>query len=347
MGSNKRKIIYYFIGLIFLLLIPCLTARAESIGTSSIKIYGSPKAYINDTLVWDPSNNVNISAAINYSSGMNIKFFVELYDFRENIMVGNYIKLTYTTCIYPTNFYWMGVSDSSNASGDFRYYKTTKPKEVGTCSTRGQTGKSITGSVIFVISNSEAVDANSHISQGYITVWGGSTLNSTGYATIDAISFSIYDPTNDNDYDTQLDNISSGISGTNEKLDSVNSSINETNDTLKDSDSSGATDSAGSFFSGFTTDTFGLTSIITAPINLIKSITSSTCSPMGVPVPFVDTTMNLPCLSSIYRSYFGSFLDIYQTITFGIVGYWVCVRIFALVKDFKNPEHDEIEVLDL
>lgn len=144
-------------------------------------------------------------------------------------------------------------------------------------------------------------------------------------------------------------------SETNSKLDSVNSNLNankqavenQTN-TMKDSNTNGATNSAGSFFSGFQTDTFGLTSIITAPINLITSITSSTCAPVGLPIPFVDNmTLNLPCIRGIYEQHFGSLLSIYQTITFGIVAYWVCIRIFALVKDFKNPEHDEIEVLDL
>ena len=118
-------------------------------------------------------------------------------------------------------------------------------------------------------------------------------------------------------------------------------------DTITNSDSSGASNDASGFFEGFTTDTFGLTSIITSPLNLIKSITSKTCSPLTLQVPFVNKTMELPCMSTIYNEHFGTFLTIYQTITFGIISYWVCVRIFALVKDFKNPEHDEIEVIDL
>ncbi len=117
---------------------------------------------------------------------------------------------------------------------------------------------------------------------------------------------------------------------------------------LNDSDTSESTSTAGDFFSGFTTDTHGLTSIITAPLGLIGSITSSSCSPLAFKVPFLNNqTMELPCMSTIYKKHFGSFFTIYQTITFGIISYWVCVRIFALVKDFKNPEHDEVEVMDL
>lgn len=131
------------------------------------------------------------------------------------------------------------------------------------------------------------------------------------------------------------------------KLDQQTGAINNLNDSLNNSDSSGATSEASEFFSGFTTDTFGLTSIITAPLNLIGSITSSTCTPLSLPLPYVNKTLELPCMSSIYSQYFGSFFTLYQTITFGIIAYWVCVRIFNLVKDFKNPDHDEIEVLDL
>lgn len=121
----------------------------------------------------------------------------------------------------------------------------------------------------------------------------------------------------------------------------------KTNETLKDDNIDKAQDSAGGFFSDFTTDTHGLTAVVTAPLSLISSITSSSCSPLVIPLPYVDKDLTLPCMGAIYSNYFGSFLSIYRIITFGIVAYWVLVRIFNLVKDFKNPDHDEIEVLDL
>lgn len=127
----------------------------------------------------------------------------------------------------------------------------------------------------------------------------------------------------------------------------VKDSIDNVDDTLKDDNTKQAEDSAGGFFNDFTTDTHGLTAIIKAPLSLISSITSKSCSPLVIPLPYVDKDLTLPCMGTIYSNYFGSFLSIYQMITFGIVAYWVCVRIFNLVKDFKNPDHDEIEVLDL
>lgn len=124
--------------------------------------------------------------------------------------------------------------------------------------------------------------------------------------------------------------------------------VNDVNDTLTDDDTTGATSEASDFFSGFNSNTFGLTSIVTAPLNLIQSLTSQSCSPLHLPLPYLDNKyLDLPCMSSVYSQFFGNFFTLYQTITFGIVAYWVCVRIFNQVKDFKNPEHDEIEVLDL
>lgn len=121
----------------------------------------------------------------------------------------------------------------------------------------------------------------------------------------------------------------------------------KTNATLKDNNIDEAQGAAGGFFNEFTTDTHGLTAIITAPLSLISKITSTSCSPLVLPLPFVEKDLTLPCMGTIYSTFFGSFLSIYQIITFGIIAYWVLVRIFNLVKDFKNPDHDEIEVLDL
>lgn len=149
------------------------------------------------------------------------------------------------------------------------------------------------------------------------------------------------------DYTTILNEIKNNQNDYKKELQDVNSSIKKTQETIENTDTQGAQDSAGGFFNDFTTDTHGLTAIITAPLSLISSITSKSCSPLVLPLPFVDKDLTLPCMGSIYSQYFGSFLSIYQVITFGIIAYWVCVRIFNLVKDFKNPDHDEIEVLDL
>lgn len=131
------------------------------------------------------------------------------------------------------------------------------------------------------------------------------------------------------------------------KLDDTNNNLSDINSSLNDDDSTGAQNKASDFFGNFTTNTHGLTGIITAPLNAIQSLASSTCSPLVLPLPFVNQNLTLPCMRQIYVDNFGSFMTLYDIITLGIISYWIMVRIFTLVKDFKNPDHDEIEVMDL
>ena len=83
------------------------------------------------------------------------------------------------------------------------------------------------------------------------------------------------------------------------------------------------------------------------PLALINNISSASCSTLVLPLPFVDKNVELPCMYDIYSTYFGSFLTLYQTITFGIVAYWVCINLFRMVRNFKNPDSDEVEVFEL
>lgn len=137
------------------------------------------------------------------------------------------------------------------------------------------------------------------------------------------------------------------VSNDNYNTDRITNSIDNVNDTINDDNISGASSDANDFFSNFTTNTHGLTSIITAPLTSIASLTSSTCSPLVLPLPFVNSTLTLPCMRQIYDDNFGAFMTIYDIIVIGIISYWIIVRIFTLVKDFKNPEHDEVEVMEL
>lgn len=127
----------------------------------------------------------------------------------------------------------------------------------------------------------------------------------------------------------------------------VKQEIQSTNDTLNNSDTSEATNEASNLFNNHQDNDFGLSGVITAPLNLIRSLTSKTCSQVVLPLPFVDKDLKLPCLSAIYREHFNGILSIYQIVLFAIVGYRICVSIFFMVKGFKDPNKDEIEVMDL
>lgn len=137
------------------------------------------------------------------------------------------------------------------------------------------------------------------------------------------------------------------ISNVESSVDDVKDSIDNVNTTINNDNVSEAENKATSFFNSFSTNTHGLTSIITAPLNAISSITSATCSPLVLPLPFVDEDLTLPCMRPIYEQFFGDFMTLYDIVILGVVSYWIVVRIFSLVKDFKNPEHDEVEVMEL
>lgn len=120
--------------------------------------------------------------------------------------------------------------------------------------------------------------------------------------------------------------------------------INGVNDTLKNDNVNSNT--GNNFFSNFKSDNHGLSGIITAPLRLINSITSSTCSSLSLPLPFVKQNAVLPCMSTVYNQ-FPTFYNLWQLITTGIVSYWVIVRIFGHIKGMQNPNDDRIEVFEL
>ncbi len=131
------------------------------------------------------------------------------------------------------------------------------------------------------------------------------------------------------------------------KQDETNEKLDDLKDSITSDDTSGADSQASNFFSSFESNDFGLTGIITAPLNLISNIVSSNCSPLSLPLPFVNKDLTLPCLMPIYQNHFGGFLTLYQTITFGLISYYVIVNILAMVKGFKDPDKDEIQVIEL
>lgn len=130
------------------------------------------------------------------------------------------------------------------------------------------------------------------------------------------------------------------------KIDETNQQLGDLNSNLTDSniDTSGAN----GFFNNYQYDDYGLSSIITAPLELIKKLNNSQCTELSIPLPYVkNQNLKLPCMNTIYKQHFNSLFTLYQNITTGFIAYWVAIRIFALVKSFKDPEDDKIEVLDL
>ena len=77
------------------------------------------------------------------------------------------------------------------------------------------------------------------------------------------------------------------------KLDDVSGAIGGVTDAITDDDIGSSTSDASDFITNFNTNTFGLTSIITAPLNLIQSLTSSTCADLELPLPYLNNNMKI------------------------------------------------------
>lgn len=135
------------------------------------------------------------------------------------------------------------------------------------------------------------------------------------------------------------------LSSTQSIIQGITSSTNETNDLIKDD--SIDNQQANSYFENFDSDDFGLSDIVAIPLTYINNLSSGVCTPLNLPLPFVNHNVSLPCMTNVYQTHFPTFLTLWQLITNGLISYWVCVNIFASVKGFKDPQSDKVEVFDL
>lgn len=120
------------------------------------------------------------------------------------------------------------------------------------------------------------------------------------------------------------------------KIDDVTNSI--TNDDVDDNTG---------FFTNFQNNDHGLSSIITLPLSTIQSLANTSCVALNLPIPFTNDSIDLPCMSQIYDSYAHDIFVLWQVVSFGLISYYICLDIFKLVKGFKDPNEDKVEVLDL
>lgn len=144
---------------------------------------------------------------------------------------------------------------------------------------------------------------------------------------------------------SKLDNIGGILGGIGDNVNTVNDTITDTNDILTD-DSIDTTNSD-SFFNDFDNNMHGLSGIITIPLNAIRSFANSTCTALHIPIPFTNKYLDVPCMSTIYETHIPTLYHLIQTLWYGILSYLALTDIFYMVKGFKDPDSDKIEVLDL
>lgn len=123
-------------------------------------------------------------------------------------------------------------------------------------------------------------------------------------------------------------------------MQNINNSINNNN-------VSGANQDANSFVNNQAfQDNTGLTGIITAPLSVINSLTS-TCSPIRLPIPYLDTNVEIPCIGDLLSTKMGSVIQLVKVVINGYICYLIGLDMFKIVKHARDPNDDRIEVLDL
>lgn len=149
---------------------------------------------------------------------------------------------------------------------------------------------------------------------------------------------------------------SSSTSEITSKLDEVNSSITESNkkidevkDNLNNSDVTGANQDLNKFTENDAfKDTTGILSIIQAPINMLNSLTSTTCSPLSLPLPFLNVNLDIPCLSSIFAKHLSTeLLTLLKLAINGFLVYKILCSFAMDIHSYKDPDSDRLEVIDL
>lgn len=128
----------------------------------------------------------------------------------------------------------------------------------------------------------------------------------------------------------------------------VKQEIKSTNDTLNNADTSGAQSDADSFFNGFDEgDTGSLMNLVKLPLKFLNSLNNS-CQAIELDTGFIGK-YRLECLSTtLYnQSGFSGLFNIIKLILNGVVMYGCIRKIISVVQKLKNPDDDEIEVMDL
>lgn len=191
-----------------------------------------------------------------------------------------------------------------------------------------------------------------HISGPFTLTFSGQFYHQASFVGVSEISFSFEDGTSSDSttiggIKSDTNTIKQNSESTKNNTNDIKNNTKETNDLIKNTDTTESKNSASAFFSDFSRNSHGLTGIVTAPLRLIESFTTASCSPITFQLPFVNNWVTLPCMRSIYETHFGVFFTLYQLITTGVICYGVCINLYSKLRQLENPNNDRIEVLQL
>lgn len=300
--------------------------------------------------IYDVANGINQFKY--YSSGDYIDYIVRLTAVNSSNVASGQLLLYVNVCFTESNYHMLQklnyIDNSIGVVSELENIANNMNSTLGSCKTGDGRGYLYTGvwSMSYILQRDTSngysfLDSNIYFTSNrtlnYATTFKFNNIYVTDYdenVVQNLKQQQITSATN-----TYLQQQIQQQQQTNEKLDDLNQNI--TND-----DISGSQNTANGFFDNFTSNDYGLSSIITIPLTSIQKITNSTCIPLRLPIPFVNKTIDLPCMYDIYNNV-PIILNIWQVVSFGLISYAIIVDIFAMVKKFKDPNDDKLEVMDL
>lgn len=148
--------------------------------------------------------------------------------------------------------------------------------------------------------------------------------------------------TNDNS------NTQSIINNNNSNTDRIVESQEDINDSLNNDNVTESNSTINGFFSNFDTGSTGsLTDIISLPLDFLQSL-NSTCQPLVLPLPYLNTNLTVPCISSYLATFVpSSLINLIKLLVNGFLCYRILSSLIIYINELKDPNNNDLEVMDL
>lgn len=83
-----------------------------------------------------------------------------------------------------------------------------------------------------------------------------------------------------------------------------------------------------------------LSGIIVKPLEFIQALTTTACTPLVLPLPFVNEDLTLPCGRAYINQFAPQLIALWDIIAVGLIAYRMATHLFVLIHEFKNPDND-------
>lgn len=151
-------------------------------------------------------------------------------------------------------------------------------------------------------------------------------------------------------------NTNSIINNNNQNTQNIINSQNEINNSINDDSIDTALDTGNDFFDNFNVDdSRGFSSIVTAPIQFLRDLLTSShsCSPLSISFNPNDgthsgtSTWSIPCGDILWSKAPNTIILLWYTIIYGLLGYRILVDMMRFINRTLNPEDTSEYIMDL